>query len=328
VQALFGQNSSPIDPTDPKTIDLKLNNSASVSQKEVGRSSSLVRTLALRASYDPNQINWTEFSNWISKKYSKNYVPTILSYSKRFHHLLSGNLRDIDMIPSTTKNNTIKSLIILAKFLGIHQEFKHRLQDYGVKMARPDVFASFLRIYNNHNTDLLKWYSEAVPVIRENEKLLLKFLLRTGVRKEEGLMSFNKIIELSRQGNLSIYYNDDFNALQHFVFKELFLRNTKNLYVSIIEKSLVMEIANSNPVTYEQVRKRLLRHSLKLRINELRDFYGSFMVRHNLIKEEVDLLQGRIPPSIFLRHYWSPSFRELRDRVMTALTQLEQQIQR
>ena len=30
-------------------IDLKLNNSASVSQKEVGRSSSLVRTLALRA---------------------------------------------------------------------------------------------------------------------------------------------------------------------------------------------------------------------------------------------------------------------------------------
>ena len=49
VQALLSQNSSSIDPTDPKTIDLKLNNSASVSQKEVGRSSSLVRTLALRA---------------------------------------------------------------------------------------------------------------------------------------------------------------------------------------------------------------------------------------------------------------------------------------
>ncbi len=49
VQPLLSQNSSPIDPIDLKIIDLKLNNSASVSQKEVGRSSSLVRTLALRA---------------------------------------------------------------------------------------------------------------------------------------------------------------------------------------------------------------------------------------------------------------------------------------
>ena len=237
--------------------------------------------------------------------------------------MLNGNLRDIDTIPVTTKNNTVKSLIVLSKFLGIHQEFKTKLQNYGVKLARPDVFASFLRIYNNQNSDLLKWYDQANSMLRENERLLLKFLLYTGVRKEEGITSFNKIIELSKQDNLSIYYNDEFNVLQHFVFKELFLRNTKNLYVSIIEKPLVLKIAESEPLTYEQIRKRLLRHNLKLRINELRDFYGSFMVRHNLIKEEVDLLQGRIPPSIFLRHYWSPSFKELRDRTLKAVEQLE-----
>lgn len=137
-------------------------------------------------------------------------------------------------------------------------------------------------------------------------------------------MSFNKIIELSKQNNMSIYYREELNVLQHFVFKESFLRNTENLYVSIGEKSLVMEIAESSPITYEQIRKRLLRHGLKLRVNELRDFYGSFMVRHNLIKEEVDLLQGRIPPSIFLRHYWSPSFKELRDTTLSAISELEQ----
>ena len=38
-----------IDPIDPKAIDLNLNNSGSVSQMQEGRSSSLVRTLALRA---------------------------------------------------------------------------------------------------------------------------------------------------------------------------------------------------------------------------------------------------------------------------------------
>jgi hypothetical protein len=51
------------------------------------------------------------------------------------------------------------------------------------------------------------------------------------------------------------------------------------------------------------------------------------MVRHGLIKEEVDLLQGRIPPSIFLRHYWGPSFRELKDKHLVAVSQIEQSLQ-
>jgi hypothetical protein len=54
------------------------------------------------------------------------------------------------------------------------------------------------------------------------------------------------------------------------------------------------------------------------------DYYGSFMVRHKLIKEEVDLLQGRIPLSIFLRHCWSQSYKELRDKTIEAVKQLEQ----
>jgi hypothetical protein len=50
------------------------------------------------------------------------------------------------------------------------------------------------------------------------------------------------------------------------------------------------------------------------------------MVRHGLIKEEVDLLQGRIPPSIFIRHYWSPSFVELKDRTLIAIEKLEESL--
>jgi len=59
-------------------------------------------------------------------------------------------------------------------------------------------------------------------------------------------------------------------------------------------------------------------------VRELRDHYATFMVRNGLIKEEVDLLQGRIPPSIFLRHYWSLSLRELKDRTPKAITELEE----
>jgi len=84
-----------------------------------------------------------------------------------------------------------------------------------------------------------------------------------------------------------------------------------------------MQIANSSKVSYNVMRKRLKKHNVKLRVKELRQYYGSFMVKHGLIRE-VDLPQGRIPKSIFVRHYWSPDFKDLRNRVMTALIELEQ----
>ena len=39
------------------------------------------------------------------------------------------------------------------------------------------------------------------------------------------------------------------------------------------------------------------------------------MLNHELMKEEVDLLQGRVGKSIFVRHYWSPAITELRESV-------------
>jgi hypothetical protein len=51
---------------------------------------------------------------------------------------------------------------------------------------------------------------------------------------------------------------------------------------------------------------------------------ASFMVRHNIISEEADLLQGRVPKSVFVRHYLKENPRELRDRTLKAITELEQ----
>jgi hypothetical protein len=121
VQSLVSKPSPiKIDLIDPKTIDPNLFKYSSLNENGEGRSSSLVRTLALRALHGPEQIDWPQFAFWVSKKYAKSYTQTILCYARRFHYLLNGNLRDIDTIPSTTRNNTIKSLIILSKFLGIH----------------------------------------------------------------------------------------------------------------------------------------------------------------------------------------------------------------
>jgi len=47
------------------------------------------------------------------------------------------------------------------------------------------------------------------------------------------------------------------------------------------------------------------------------------MLNHRLIRKKVDILQEIVGKSIFVRHYWSPSITEIRDRVFRALELLE-----
>ena len=270
-------------------------------------------------------LDWNEYKDWVYHKYAKSWAPSIMTYSKKYSYILfSGDIKDIDKITPKTKNTSIKSLVILSKYLGIHEEFKASLKNYGVKLFQADAFGSFMRLYNNPSSDLMEWYTKALTVLRPNEQLYLQFLRLAGLRKEEGMTSFNKIIELSKEDKLSDYFNEEKSLLEHFKYKEEFLRGTKNVYVSILPKSLVLNITKSEPVTYGGLYKRLMRSKMMSRVNELRDYFGTYMVRNGLIKEEVDLLQGRIPPSIFIRHYWSPSFTELKERTLKALENLTQ----
>jgi len=271
---------------------------------------------------DLGSFDWIAFKDWVFKKYAPSYARTIMGYTKKYGHLLYGNLRDIDLITESCRNNAIKSLIILSKYMGYHEEFKSALKSYGIKLYRPDALVCFTRLYTNTNSDLWQWYTDVQPVLNANEKLLFEYLRLSGLRKEEGVTSFNKIIELSKQNKLDCYVNED-GFLEHFQFKKLFLRGTKNVYLSIVPKRLIDEIVKSEPVGYNAILKRLQRRKMRSRICELRDAYGTFMIQNGLIKEEVDLLQGRIPPSIFIRHYWSPSFKELKERTLTALEKMQ-----
>ena len=180
-----------------------------------------------------------------------------------------------------------------------------------------------MRIMNNNHKDLLEWYKRVRSILDENEKLYLKFMLMSGLRKTEGMLAFNLIIDLQKENRLGEYFNEDLSMLEHYKYKQ-FLRNTKNAYVSIIPRDLVMQIANSKPVSYHAIHCYLMRKKINLRIKELRSYYASFMVRHGIISEEVDILQGRVPKSVFARHYLKENPAELRDRVFKAITELEQ----
>ena len=184
------------------------------------------------------------------------------------------------------------------------------------------LFNNFL-IFSATNNDVLKWYREANSNLRENEALYTKFLLYSGLRVTEAIQSFNQIIELSKQDKLSNYYDSEFQVLCHFKYPNLFIRRTKNCYITFIEPSFIKQISSSQTVSYFSMRKRLNRKHQRLRFNELRDKFGACLLSHGILEAEINLLQGRIPVDIFIRHYWSPKLKELGARIFKALQNIE-----
>jgi intergrase/recombinase len=265
------------------------------------------------------------FEKWVKQKYAKSYSRNILIYTKKYSHLLKAdsNLRELELLHDAVKNNVIKSLLILAKYNGCYSELKNRLKQYGIKASKPSSLDAFLRILNASNSDILEYYQRIQPFFRANEQLYTKFLLQSGLRVSEAIASFNLIIELSKIGKLSEYYNADWRCLMHFKYKEKFIRGTKNAYLTFITKDFLEHIANSQPVSYHVIKTRLWRKKQPLRLDEFRDFFGTQLINNGILEAEQNLVCGRIPISIFIRHYWSPKLGELGDRVLNAISKME-----
>ena len=175
------------------------------------------------------------------------------------------------------------------------------------------------KIRNDGNSDILQCYKEIQQVLRPNESLFSKFLLVSGLRMREAITSFNLIIKLQAEGNLGEYFNTDLSALEHFKFKDLFLRRAKNCFITFIDPNLVSEISSSTPLAYAQIRKRLLNAKYGMRFNEFRDFYVTFILRNGIIEYECNMLQRRISPDSILTKF---SRNKLTTIKLLALTQL------
>ena len=83
-------------------------------------------------------------------------------------------------------------------------------------------------------------------------------MLISGIRKNEGITAFNRIIEFSKQNKLNEYYNSELNILEHYKQKDntnnfIYLKATKKLYISIINQNLINEISHSQPVSYSAI---------------------------------------------------------------------------
>ena len=131
------------------------------------------------------------------------------------------------------------------------------------------------------------------------------------------------IIDLYSEGKLSEYYNSELNVLEHYKYK-VFLRGTKNAYISFVSKELIDQICQSTKISYYVFHSRLNRKHLPLRFKELRSYHNSYLRKQGIISELVDVLAGRVPKSVFARHYLGEDMKTLCSQVLDIESKLIQ----
>lgn len=125
-----------------------------------------------------------------------------------------------------------------------------------------------------------------------------------------------------------VYYNPERQALEHFRFPEIFLRQTKKAYISFVTPEMISDVSNlvgKLPPSLNAITLACRRKGIKMEMCLTRKIFASWLRKEGVQPEIVDLLQGRVSQSVLTRHYLVPSD-SLKTDVLRALEKLQQQL--
>lgn len=268
-------------------------------------------------------VDWNRFREWIeAKNYRGSYPSTMFNYAQRYAEcLFSKDLSALAEFSEAKRPQVLKALSCLSKFLGVYEEYKVLVKNYGLKWVGRNAEDLIIDRLNKTSDpeEIFQWIrnvKEARPELCE----FMDFMAVTGLRLIEAFHSYNLIIKLTREKALSEkYYNIESGFLEHFRFKEIFIRSSKKAFVSYVPIGIIEAIGKKAPFkAVYSIRKRLVNRHIQQRFSDVRENHGSFVTEW-LRPEEIDFLHGRLSSSVFLKHYYNPNLvSDLRSRVAKA----------
>ena len=284
--------------------------------------------IALREPKSPSlsAIDWKAFENWLKSTHHANYVAKVVNYAKAWSFVLTEPkmASQIAGLSKGKRRNVMAALANLSKFLGVYKTWESIIADVGLHWQKTSHLETFLSILNTDLQDVKAWLLKAIEKLPKKYSAVLLFTAATGLRPDEACKSVSLVSELATAGRLETYLNKETNALEHFRFPGLFIRGSKNCYISFPPDDVLSLVLTEKPkVTVNGLRKALQKAGLEVRIKDLRKLFATTLRDRGISSEVVDLLEGRISQNIFLRHYYKPDLlRSIRDNVLAAAISL------
>jgi intergrase/recombinase len=277
----------------------------------------------------PKEIDWNEFYVWMLKDHMVEYGRNTVVYAKKYYlSLLNHDFTKIRDLKDTIRPNALKALSFLAKYLGVHEEFKLLVKNYSLKWSGRKAEDLIIdRMTKVENPDEIFTWIRQVKRVRPELSVFMNFMAVTGLRLVEAVNSYNLIIKLNEEDRLDEYYDLEHEVLEHFRFKEVFFRHSKKAFISFVPEKMVHNICMKKPLTsVVSVQNRLRKKCLKLRFSDIRETHGPLATKH-LKDNEIDFLHGRVTSSVFMKNYFNPSLIEdLRTRAYRVVNEIQERI--
>ena len=268
-----------------------------------------------------SDIDWPYVEEAIYANYNRKWARRCLALMRRYGHILySFNASELMVLKPSKRVEVMKALSMLARMLGLRDRWKAIREAYGLKWS--------LEIDNVPPILTSQAYSSLLSKARRmlhssgNYKDALEFIALSGLRVGEAL----EVMKLySKDGEN--YLNKELMLLEHFRYPEIFMRRSKKAYITVLDSYMLNLLDHAKPVTYDA-----LRSSIRRRLGGghcpsiFRKIWATFMRRHGLEPEAIDLLQGRTPKSIFLKHYYRPDLKHLIEDVREGLKYLRAEL--
>ena len=271
---------------------------------------------------------WANYSFWLFKTHRTKHAKELLRYSKRFAFVLEkpSLASQLLVLSKDVRRLAMSSLSNLSKYLGVYEQWKQTIRNFGLKWESTSGLEAFLSILNSNINETETWLKQVIQRLPEEYGTVLVFDALTGLRPNEAIMSCNLIADLSEKNELDNYLDKDLMMLQHFRFPELFLRKSKNAFISFVTPKLLDLVLRTKPkVKYSALDTRIGRLGFNIKTKQLRKLHAT-VLRSQLPQELVDLLQGRISQTVFMKFYYRPLLEDTRNKALKAIEPLEMEL--
>jgi intergrase/recombinase len=266
------------------------------------------RDAANRSLHD-GEVDWDKFRAWAYKEYRPFTARDRFFHAKKYARCLaSGDLSELAMLNDCQRVHALKALTSLSKFLGVCEDWRRLVRSYGLKCTdrnSDDLIIGRLTKAVNAD-DIFEWIRKVKSCAPELSEFM-DLLAATGLRLNEAVECHNLIIDLAPQGRLGDYYKADRRVLEHFRFKETFLRGSKKAFISFAPAELVGRISRGGKLEYGRVQKLATNRVGRQRFADVRELHGTLMTKW-LRESEIDFLHGRVSSSVFMRNYFNPAW--------------------
>lgn len=265
-----------------------------------------------------SEVDWEAFGKYIETARSSK---RLMLYAKKYGSVLfTHDAQPLLMLTNETRKNVMKSLSALSKFMGCYDVWKDIKQKYQLKWSEPDsALTAFEEIYSGERTftTMTNWLHKALDTLPPQYANILLFSTLTGLRPDEACQS----IHLLKNPSID-YLNRERMVLEHFKHPQIFIRKTKKAYISLVTPSILQLVNESGDLSYNSIRLAVNRRNLPMHMKYCRSIFATSLRKSGLEQEMVDMLQGRVPKSVFTKHYFRPDFMQDNLKVTEAIENL------